>query len=494
MSNPALSGTRAKWATDPGPTMQMLIGGEWVASSDGRTFVCTDPFTGKDWGTIPLASDRDVERAVWAAHKVFEQGTWRRMPAGKRAAILRKFGDLIEANAHEIGLTAVRENGKLYTEMFYGTVAFADDARFFGTLGETVRGYALDAPMPGYSAWTRREPIGVVAAITPWNTPLNLLGWKLFPALATGNSIVIKPSEVTPVSTLMVGKLACEAGIPAGVINVITGGGTTGQALVSHPLVDKIAFTGSGATGAKIARIAAERHARVSLELGGKSPNIVFDDANVEEVLKWTLASLFSTAGQACNAGSRMLVQKGILTELTEKLAACARGVRWGDPLDPQSQMGPLSSRAQLEKVTSYFDQAEKEKLQVVAGGRRPEHPGFFVEPTIYANAATDSRLVLEEIFGPVAVIIPFADEAEAIRIANDTKFGLAAGVWTRDLARAHRMIEAVRAGTIWVNTYRVGTHTIPFGGFKASGIGRETGIDALDGYTEVKSVWVHHG
>jgi len=485
---------REQWARDAGPVAEMLIDGAFVQASDGRTFTCTDPYTGQDWGAVPLASESDVDRAVRAAHRTFEDGVWRKLPASRRVAVLRKFADLIEANARDIALTAVRENGKLFSEMHFGTLAFAEDGRFFGALAESVHGYTIDAPMPGFSAWTRREPIGVVAAITPWNTPLNLLGWKLFPALAAGNSVIVKPSEFTPVSTLMVARLGHEAGIPAGVLNVITGAGEVGNWLVSHPLVDKIGFTGSGATGAKIGKIAAERHARVSLELGGKSPNIVFEDADIDEMLKWTVLSLFSTAGQACNAGSRILVQQSIYDSFVERLGAAARSVQWGDPLASDTQMGPLSNRPQLGKVTSYFDRAREEELAVIAGGGRPDHPGFFVEPTIYANARADSRLILEEIFGPVAVVIPFADEAEAIRIANDTRFGLAAGVWTRDLSRAHRMIEAVRAGTVWVNTYRVGSHTIPFGGFKASGIGRETGIEALDAFTEVKSVWVNHG
>jgi aldehyde dehydrogenase (NAD+) len=469
----------------------MLIDGAWVDAEDGRVFSCVDPFTSQTWGSVPLASDADIDKAAQAAHQAFAEGPWRRMPAAGRAAVLRKLAELIEARVEEIALTEVRENGKLYSEMYHGALAFAGDARFFGALAETVHGYTIDTPLAGFSAWTRREAIGVVAAITPWNTPLNLLGWKLFPALATGNSVIVKPSDVTPVSTLMIGELACEAGIPEGVLNIVTGAGDTGQALVSHPLVDKIAFTGSGATGARIAKIAADRHARVSLELGGKSPNIVFNDADIDAVLAGIASGLFSTAGQACNAGSRILVQRGIYERFSERVAELARSVRWGDPLDPTSQMGPLSSLAQLTKVTSYFDRAREEGLSVLAGGGRPDHHGFFVEPTIYADAKLDSRLLLDEIFGPVAVLVPFEDEAEAIRIANDTRFGLAAGVWTRDLARAHRMIAAVRAGTVWVNTYRIGSHAIPFGGFKASGIGRETGIDALDAYTEVKSVWL---
>ncbi|MCK9541396.1 MAG: aldehyde dehydrogenase [Novosphingobium sp.] len=483
---------REGWANDAGPEMRMLIGGEWVDAADGGTFACFDPYAEQHWGSVPAATAQDVDAAVRAAHAAFHEGPWRGTPPAARFALLRGLAQLIDENAKLLARTQVRENGKAYAEMRGGVSGLASDCHFFGALAETVHGYTVQPSLPNFTAYTRREPIGVIAAITPWNTPLGLLGWKLFPALAAGNTIVVKPSEVTPVSTLVLGQLIERAGFPDGVVNIVTGAGPVGQQLVAHPLVDKIAFTGSSVTGSAIARAAADRHARVSLELGGKSPNIVFDDADLDAALNGIVAGIFAATGQACNAGSRVLVQKGVFDEVVRRLADRARDIRFGDPLDPATGMGPLASRAQLAKVTGYFEVARREGLQVAAGGARPDRPGLFVEPTVYAAPPGASRLVREEIFGPVAVVIPFEDEDEAVRIANDTPYGLASGVWTRSLGRAHRMIERIKAGVVWVNTYRMGGHSMPFGGYKQSGIGREMGIDALEQYTEVKSVWIN--
>jgi (Z)-2-((N-methylformamido)methylene)-5-hydroxybutyrolactone dehydrogenase len=351
----------------------------------------------------------------------------------------------------------------------------------------------MGAPFPNFTTYTVREPLGVVAAITPWNTPLGLLGWKLFPALAAGNTVVAKPSEVTPTSTLLLAELAVEAGVPKGVFNVVTGLGATGAALVDHPGVDKIAFTGSTTTGLRIGATAAARGARVSLELGGKSPQIIFDDADLNNAVNGVMAGVFAATGQTCIAGSRVLVDAAIYDEFAALLSERAALMRHGDPLDASSQLGPVASQPQLEKILSYVD-IGKGEADLLAGGSRPEDTGFFHQPTVFGDVPLDARIAREEIFGPVASLVRFRGEEEGLRIANDTQFGLAAGVWTENVKRAHRVASRVRAGTVWVNNYRLMGHGMPFGGFQQSGLGRELGIEALHGYTEVKSVWIDTG
>jgi (Z)-2-((N-methylformamido)methylene)-5-hydroxybutyrolactone dehydrogenase len=472
----------------------LFIDGKWRAAHSGSCFSAHDPYREIDWGRIADADAADIDAAVKAASRAFADGRWSRRLASERARCLFRLADLIERDAEALIRQQIFENGKLISEMRPGMTAVAGDCRFFAGLAETHGGSTVPPSRPGFTTFTLREPVGVVAAITPWNTPLGLLAWKLFPALAAGNTVVIKPSEVTPTSTPLLAELLGEAGIPDGVVNVVSGGAKAGAALVAHGDVAKIAFTGSTATGQAIAAEAARRSARVTLEMGGKSPNIIFADADLGNAVNGVMAGVFAASGQSCMAGSRVLVQAPVYDRVCEMLAERGGRMVAGDPLDPATQLGPLASRAQLEKLLSYFAIARDEGLECVLGGKRLERQGYFVAPTVYRNVSPNSRIAREEIFGPVAAMIRFDNEEEAVIIANDTRYGLAAGVWTEDLRRAHRMLHRIRAGTIWVNNYRVIGHALPFGGYGQSGIGREMGAASLDAYTEVKSVWIDMG
>lgn len=474
---------------------QLYIDGQWVKPVSGDYFSCTDPYTEESWGEVPLANQEDVDLAVNAARKAFDSGEWPAFTAMQRSALLRKLASLLEKNTEALVHQQIWENGKLISEMLPGMGGVISNCYFYSGLAETLHGKTVQTNYPNFTGYTLREPIGVVAAITPWNTPIGLLGWKLFPALAAGNTIVIKPSEITPTSTLLLTELIHEAGFPPGVVNIVTGyGDPAGHALVSHSQVDKIAFTGSTATGLEIAKIAAARNARVSLELGGKSPNIVFADADLSNAANGIMAGIFAATGQSCMAGSRVLVQDSVYDEVAELLVARGGRMKHGDPMDKQTQLGPLASSMQLEKVLSYFDVARKAGHECLLGGNRIDCRGFFVEPTIYSEVKNDDRIAREEIFGPVISLMRFTDETEAISIANDTNYGLAAGIWTADVKRAHRVAGKVRAGSVWINNYRIVGHALPFGGYKQSGLGREMGLDALDEYTEVKSIWIDTG
>lgn len=477
----------------------LFVDNAWVEPSSGSFVDVEDPYTCRTWAQVPDASAADVDAAVASARKAFSSGPWSETIAPDRARVLRRFGDLLADHAEELAEIQVRENGKLAREMVGQMRLLPDHFHYYAGLALTHGGRTNPVHLPGMMNYTVREPLGVVAAVTPWNSPILLLAWKLGPALAAGNTVVAKPSEITPVSTLRLAELAVEAGLPPGVFNVVTGlADPAGRALSEHPGVDKIAVTGSTATGRAIARSAGATLTRTSLELGGKSPNIVFADADLDIAMNGMVAGIFGASGQSCMAGSRILVEASIYDEVVERLGERAKAIRLGDPRDSETEMGTIASPAQFDKVLRYFDIARDEGARLVAGGRRATGPGLdqglFVEPTVFADVTNDMRIAREEVFGPVASVLRFESEDEALAIANDTEFGLAAGVWTLNLPRAHRMASALRAGTVWVNNYRKTSYLTPFGGFDQSGIGRENGPDALYEYTEEKSVWVDVG
>jgi aldehyde dehydrogenase (NAD+) len=478
---------------------QLRIDGQSVDPLSAAWFETQNPYTGKAWAEIPRGNVRDVDRAVQAAHRAFREGPWAEMTATQRGALLRKLGDLIARDAAKLAETEVRDNGKLLAEM-KGQVSYIPQwFYYYGGLADKIQGATLPLDKKGYFAFTRHEPLGVVAAITPWNSPLLLASWKIAPALAAGCTIVIKPSEFTSASTLEFAELFDEAGFPPGVFNVVTGfGAEVGSPLVEHPLVAKISFTGSDQTGRRINEQAARQFKHTAMELGGKSPNIVFADADLEQAVFGAISGIFAATGQTCIAGSRLLVQDSIHDAFVAKLLAVAKTARMGNPMDADTQVGPVTTPPQFTKVLDYIDVAKKEGARLLLGGGRGEAPGctggWFVQPTIFGDVTNDMRIAQEEVFGPVLSIIRFKDEAGAIRIANDVRFGLAAAVWTSDIGRALRMSERLQAGTVWVNTYRAVSFMAPFGGYKDSGLGRENGIDAIREFLQTKSVWINSG
>jgi acyl-CoA reductase-like NAD-dependent aldehyde dehydrogenase len=473
---------------------KMFIGGEWTDAASGATFETTNPFTGKPWALIPRAGPEDVDRAVRAAHKAFTEGDWPKLTATQRGALLRKLADLIAPNARRLAEIEVRDNGKLISEMAAQTAYMAQWYYYFGGLADKIEGAVLPTDKADTFNYTRHEPLGVVAALVPWNSPLLLTAWKLAPALAAGNTVVLKPSEFTSASLLEFMKLVEEAGFPKGVINVITGfGPESGAPLVEHPLVAKITFTGSDATGQKIYEAAARGLKRVSLELGGKSPNIVFEDADLDNAVKGAISGIFAATGQTCIAGSRLLVQRSIHDAFVEKLVAFAKTAKMGDPMSTDTQVGPITTPPQYKKVLDYIDVARGEGATAALGGAKATAfgDGYFVQPTIFTGVSNSMRIAQEEVFGPVLSVIPFDDEEDAIAIGNGVVYGLAAGVWTKDMKRAFTMANRLQAGTVWINTYRAVSFMSPFGGYKRSGIGRESGQEMIKEYLQTKSVWI---
>lgn len=474
---------------------KMFIGGEWIEAASGEHFESYDPYTAEPWCLIPQAKAEDVDRAVQAAHAAFTTGDWPTLHPTQRGMLMRRLGDLIAENADALARTEVKDNGKLLSEMAGQLNYMPQWYYYFGGLADKIEGAVIPIDKPAFN-FTRHEPLGVCAAISAWNSPLMLASWKLAPALAAGNTIVLKPSEYTSASALEFARLVEQAGFPPGVINVVTGfGPECGGPLVEHPLVRKVAFTGSDRTGEHIYSTAAKGLKRVSLELGGKSPNIVFADCEMDDAAKGAVSGIFAATGQTCIAGSRLLVQEDIHDEFVDKLVAFAKTAKMGNPMEAQTQVGPVTNIPQYEKVLGYIDVAKGEGAETVLGGSKASRPecgsGWFVEPTIFTGVNNTMRIAQEEVFGPVLSVIPFKDDEEAIAVGNDVVFGLAAGVWTQNIRRALLMSERLQAGTIWVNTYRAVSYMSPFGGYKRSGLGRENGQDAIRDYMQTKSVWI---
>jgi len=474
----------------------MLVDGAWLDPATGEWFESVNPYTAQPWALIPRGGSTDVDRAVASARKAFYSKEWRGLTASARGALLRKLADLLAVEADRLAELETTDNGKLLAEMRAQLHYAPKWIHYFAGLADKIEGRVLPTDKPGFFNFTREEPLGVIAAITPWNSPLLLAIWKLAPALAAGNTVVLKPSEHSSVSALVFGELFEKAGFPPGVVNIITGfGNEVGEPLITHPDVAKVAFTGGDKTGQAVYEQAARGIKRVTLELGGKSANIVFDDADLDQAVNGVVAGIFAATGQTCIAGSRALIHRPIYDAFVERLITLARSARMGNPLDLDTQVGPITTRPQFEKVLDYMQVAKSEGAACLLGGgpaRRPEcGTGWFVEPTIFANVRPEMRIANEEVFGPLLALIPFDDEEEAIQIANSTIYGLAAGAWTSSIRRALVMSERLEAGTVWVNCYRVTSYMTPFGGFKRSGFGREGGAEAIREYLQTKSVWI---
>ena len=474
---------------------QMYINGEWLAAQSGKTFESINPSDGKPWAVIPEADEADVDVAVKAAHRAFTEGPWSTMTATERGKLIHRLGDVLAEHSESLGHCETVDTGKLFKETRWQARYISDYFYYYAGLADKVSGETLPIDKPNMWTMTIREPLGVVAAVVPWNSQLFLVAVKIGPALAAGNTVVLKASEHASAPMLEFAKVFEEAGFPPGVFNVISGHGEPcGRALTTHPLVDRISFTGGSETARHVIRNSAENFAQVSLELGGKSPVVVFDDADLESATNGVLLSIFSASGQSCVAGSRLLLHESIHDEVLARVAEKASKIRIGDPLDENSQMGPLATRAQLDNINSTVADAKANGATLVHGGQQPAGmgDGWYYEPTVVACPDQRIGIVQRELFGPVVSALRFTDEAHALQLANDTRFGLAAGVFTADIGRALRITKGLRSGIVWVNTYRMVSPLAPFGGYKDSGYGRESGLEAIYDYTRPKTVWLN--
>ena len=477
--------------------VNMLIGGQWVPAASGKTFETLDPATGEVLAHVAEGQSEDIDRAVAAARKAFESGPWPKLTPSQRGRLLWKLADLVEQHADELAQLETLDNGKPIKYAKGGDVPLtADHFRYFAGWATKLEGETIPVSIPNMFTYTLREPLGVVGQIIPWNFPLQMAAWKLAPALACGNTVILKPAEQTPLTALRLGELICEAGFPEGVVNIVPGfGETAGAVLAAHPNVDKIAFTGSTEVGKKILTASAGNLKRVTLELGGKSPNIIFPDADLKFAVRGAMNAIFFNQGQVCTAGSRLFIHASLYEQVVNELSAAAARMKLGAGEDPATELGPLISQAQLERVQGYIETGQREGARLTTGGQRPdsrEYPGYFLQPTVFDTVGDDMTIAREEIFGPVVVALPFENEEEVVARANASIYGLAAGIWTSDVRNVHAMAAALKAGVIWVNTYNMFDAAAPFGGYKQSGYGREMGHAVLDAYTQYKTVWVN--